>query len=281
MSSNPTLSHVSAAVMQDPWLIQPLWLDVIAEIVDSHIAGKAPPTVDRKKSDAAWCQAGIDFIPVYGPIAPKMGLLDNISGGCSVAQLRDALAAALENQDSRCVCFLFDSPGGNSKGGFEFADEIAIARKQTAKPILAHVEGDCASLAYLFASQCDRISMTVGSQAGSIGAYSKFVDRSRMEQNAGMNSVVVRSSPLKGIGADAVTGPQLQHIQARINAMNAMFQSYVMRARPQVDFAARDMAGMFPARSTEQDLPTAIDCGLVDCVTTRDEIIATYGIRGG
>ena len=77
MSSNPTLSHVSAAVMQDPWLIQPLWLDVIAEIVDSHMAGKAPPTVDRKKSDAAWCQAGIDFIPVYGPIAPKMGLLDN------------------------------------------------------------------------------------------------------------------------------------------------------------------------------------------------------------
>lgn len=274
---NPQLSHVTAAVMQEPWLIQPAWLDVIAGILDSHLAGMPAPKVEKKKSDAPWLQAGIDFIPVCGPIAPKMGLLENISGGTSVSDLREALNTALQNEDSSAICFLFDSPGGNSKGGFEFADEIAIARQHTAKPILAHVEGDCCSLAYLFASQCDEITMTVGSQAGSIGAYSKFTDRSRMEQNAGVQSTVIRSSPLKGIGADAVTSQQLSHIQARIDAMNTMFQSYVSRSRPGVDFSARDMAGVFPAMSSQEALPSALAVGLVDRIGTREEIIRQHG----
>lgn len=271
------LSHVTAAVLQEPWLIQPQWLDIIAGILDSHLAGQPAPQVDRKKSDAPWTQAGIDFIPVHGPIAPKMGLLDNLSGGTSVSALRESLASAVENKDSHCVCFLFDSPGGNSKGGFEFADEIAITKTQTSKPILAHIEGDCCSLAYLFASQCDEITMTVGSQAGSIGAYSKFTDRSRMERNAGMESTVVRSSPLKGIGADAVTSQQLSHIQARIDAMNTMFQAYVKRNRSGIDFTARDMAGVFPATSTEDALPSALSVGLVDRITTREAIISKHG----
>lgn len=271
------LSHVTAAILQEPWLIQPLWLDSIAEIVDRHLAGMPAPKVEKKKSDAPWTQAGIDFIPVCGPIAPKMGLMENLSGGCSVSDLREALSAAVENEDSHAVCFIFDSPGGNSKGGFEFADEIAIAKTLTAKPILAHIEGDCCSLAYLFASQCDEISMTVGSQAGSIGAYSKFTDRSRMEQNAGVQSTVIRSSPMKGIGADSLTSGQMQHLQARIDAMNTMFKGYVSRNRPGVDFEARDMAAVFPASSTEESLPSALAVGLVDRITTRDAIIAAHG----
>ncbi len=271
------LSHVTAAVLQEPWLIQPQWLDIIDGILASHLAGQPAPQVDRKKSDAPWTQAGIDFIPVHGPIAPKMGLLENLSGGCSVSQLRDSLSAALENDESNCICFLFDSPGGNSKGGFEFADEIAIAKTQTRKPILAHIEGDCCSLAYLFASQCDEITMTVGSQAGSIGAYSKFTDRSRMERNAGMESTVIRSSPLKGIGADSVTSQQLAHVQARIDAMNTMFQAYVTRSRSGVDFTARDMAGVFPAVSNQESLPSAVAVGLVDRIATRESIIAAHG----
>ena len=274
---NANLSHVTAAVMQEPWLIQPAWLDVIAGILDSHLAGMPAPKVEKRKSDMPYVQAGVEFIPVVGPIAPKMGMMENLSGGCSVSDLRDSLNLALQNEDSRAICFLFDSPGGNSKGGFEFSDEIAIARAHTAKPILAHIEGDCCSLAYLFASQCDAITMTVGSQAGSIGAYSKYTDRSRMEQNAGVQSTVVRSSPLKGIGADSVTSAQLSHLQARIDAMNTMFQSYVTRSRPGVDFSARDMAGVFPAMSSVDSLPSAISVGLVDSIGTRENIIAAYG----
>lgn len=271
------LSHVTAAVMMEPWLIHEPWLDVIAGILDSHLAGNPAPKVERKKLDAPWTQAGIDFIPIYGPIAPKMGLLDNLSGGTSISDLRDSFSNALQNNASQAICFLFDSPGGNSKGGFEFADEIAIQKQMTPKQVIAHVEGDCCSLAYLLASQCDSISMTVGSQAGSIGAFSKFITRDRQMKNEGVESIVVRSSPLKGIGADAVTGEQMAHLQARIDSLNAMFKSYVSRSRPGVDFKARDMAGVFPAMSQDERIPSAIDLGLVDRVASRDEIIRTYG----
>lgn len=272
-----TLSHVTAAVLLEPWLIHEPWLDIIAGILDSHLAGNPAPKVERKKSDAPWTQAGIDFIPVYGPIAPKMGLLENLSGGCSIADLRESFSAALQNDDSHAICFLFDSPGGNSKGGFEFADEIALQKRMTSKPVLAHVEGDCCSLAYLLASQCDELTMTVGSQAGSIGAFSKLVTRDRQMKNEGVESIVVRSSPLKGIGADAVTGEQMAHLQARIDAMNTMFRSYVSRARPNVDFSTRDMAGVFPAVSANEALPSAVALGLVDRVATRDAIISSHG----
>ena len=93
------LSHVTSAIMREPWLIEPVWLDIIAGILDSHLAGKEIPKVEKKKADGAYTQSGVDFIPVNGPIAPKMGLLENISGGTSVSALRDELAAALSNPD--------------------------------------------------------------------------------------------------------------------------------------------------------------------------------------
>lgn len=274
---NPTLSHVTAAVMLEPWLIQSQWLDLIAGILDSHLAGLPAPKVERKKDGQPWTQAGIDFIPVNGPIAPKMGMLENLSGGTSIADLREAFNAALQNPDSNTIAFLFDTPGGSAKGGFEFADEIAAMRQRTSKPILAHIEGDCCSLGYLLASQCDSISMTVGSQAGSIGVISKFTSRDRQMKNEGVESVVIRSSPLKGIGSDAITSEQMAHLQARISGMNLMFKDYVSRNRPGVDFAARDMAGVFPATGGNESLPTALEVGLVDQVTTRDAIISRYG----
>lgn len=271
------LSKVTSIALMEPWLIQEQWLDVIEGILESHLAGKEPPKIERKESDAPWTQAGVDFIPVNGVIAPKMGLLDNLSGGTSVEALRDAFADAINNESSATICFLFNSPGGNAQGGFEFADEISLMRSRTAKPVLAHIEGRCCSLAYLFASQCDQITMTVGSEAGSIGAFSKLTSRERQMKNEGVESIVIRSSPLKGIGADGVTGEQLAHLQARINAMNAMFQSYVTRERS-VDFSARDMAAVFPAMSFET-LPSAVDIGLVDGISTREQILTTYGSR--
>jgi len=271
-----TLSHVTSAVLQEPWLIHEPRLNAIAEIVESHLAGKPAPKIERAKDDAPWTQSGISFIPVFGTVAPKMGLMENLSGGTSIADLREHFNDALQDPETSTVAFLFDTPGGSAKGGFEFADEINAMRERTPKNIIAHIEGDCCSLGYLLASQCDSISMTVGSQAGSIGVVSKFTSRERQQKNEGIESTVIRSSPLKAIGADALTGDQMAHLQARIQSMSMMFQSYVGRNR-NVDFSARDMAGVFPAVSNSEALPTALQLGLVDKVATRDQIISTYG----
>ena len=59
--------------------------------------------------------------------------------------------------------------------------------------------------------------------------------------------------------------------------MNAMFHTYVLRNRPQIDMAARDMAGVFPAMSTEESLPNALSIGLVDSIMTRENILLRYG----
>lgn len=270
------LSHVISAILQEPWLIQESRLDAIAEIVDRHLAGAAIPKIERSKESDPWTQAGISFIPVSGVIAPKMGLMENLSGGTSIADLREHFNDALQDDATKTIAFLFDTPGGNAKGGFEFADEINAMRAHTSKNIIAHIEGDCCSLGYLLASQCDSISMTVGSQAGSIGAVSKFTSNERRQKNDGIESTVIRSSPLKAIGADALTTEQMSHLQERIKVMSDMFRSYVGRNR-KIDFTARDMAGVFPAQSTSEALPSAIDLGLVDRVATRSEIIRLYG----
>ena len=270
------LSHVTAALMMEPWLITEARLNALVEIVEVHLAGGKIPAIEKSKDDAPWTQAGIDFIPVFGTIAPKIGLMENLSGGTSISDLRDAFATALENPDSNCIAFLFDTPGGHVKGGFEFADEIASMRSKTQKTVLAHAEGQCCSLGYLLASQCDQISMTVGSEVGSIGVISTITNRDRQLRNDGVEKTVLRSSPLKGIGADALTGPQIEHLQARIGEWNKLFQLYVGRAREGVDFSALDSAAVLPAQSTNEKLPSAVDFGLVDRVTTRDALIATH-----
>ena len=275
--SSSNLSHVSNAVFNQPWLVTEGMLDIIAGVIESELAGVPRAAVNKRPVQKAETVDGVDIIPVIGVISPRLSMLDEISGGVSCEAIANQFDSAISNEESNAVLFIFDSPGGNAKGVFELADKIANARNNSTKPVLAHIEGTCASAAYLLASQCDEISATCGSELGSIGAYAKFVSRDRQMKNDGVESTVIRSDPMKGIGEDHLTGEQMRFLQDRINAIGAMFKSYVARNRPQAKLSEIGAKMFSAAKADGVEMPNAVEVGLCDKVCTREDILAAYG----
>ena len=265
-----------SSVFNQPWLINEQMFDVIEAVIASELAGQTRPVPQRRASMEPRPVNNVDIIPVIGVISPRINLLDEISGGTSMEKVQEQFDAALANPDTVAVLFLFDSPGGNAKGVFEMADRIWHARQSQSKLILGHVEGQADSAAYLLASQCDELTATSGSTIGSIGAFAKFVSRDRQDKNAGIESVVIRSDPMKGIGADVLTNEQRAYLQQRINDMGRLFQSYVMRARPGAKLADAGAKQFMATVPDGAELPSAMDLGLLDRVATLGEVLYRF-----
>ena len=160
------LARVSNVIASVPWAIEPRALDLIEAVVQRHLDGEAIPNVEPRHEAGAEPVAGVAVIPIHGPIVPRATLMANVSGATSSECIQGALMFALNDNSVKSIVLDIDSPGGSVLGGFECADAIHAAAQ--VKPVVAQVNGICASLAYLFASQATKIVATRGSQVGSI-----------------------------------------------------------------------------------------------------------------
>jgi len=262
------LIHVRRAIYGTPWLLKDAdTLDAYAEIFERAQDGLAAQQFERRElaDDEPEIIDGVAVIPVVGPIARRMNLFSQISGGTSVEQLDRQFSLAMAS-DAPTVLFRFDSPGGTVNGIFELAEKIADARDNSDKFIIALAEGQCCSAAYLLASQSNEIVATVGSEVGSIGVYAKISNADRAMKNQGVDSVVVRSGELKGIGADNITPNQMAALQGRVNELFEMFKEVVQAGRAGVNIEdAASGLSFLPAR--------ALELGLIDKVATFEEVL--------
>ena len=267
----PSMPRVRSMIYGQPWLISEAYLETIAEVFERRIyTGEKIVVEDEREEGNVERIGNVDVIQCNGVISRRMNMFSAISGGASIDALRLGLREAMAS-DSRAALFHFDSPGGAVGGGFEFAREIYEARMSGIKPVIALVDGNCCSLAYLFASQCETIYATEASAIGNIGVVGKIDDYSRGEKNAGNDPVVVRSHPNKGIGVGPITPAQAQVLQARCNEYAGMFKSAVMRGRGSLlkteddGELVLDYIGM-----------KAVEIGLVDSIATLEELISEF-----
>ncbi|MFC5522623.1 S49 family peptidase [Polaromonas jejuensis] len=80
-----------------------------------------------------------------------------------------ALHAAFEDEGSKAVVLLINSPGGSPVQAGMMNDEILRLKAKYKKPVYAVVEETCASAAYYVAVAADRIYVDKASVVGSIG----------------------------------------------------------------------------------------------------------------
>ena len=80
-----------------------------------------------------------------------------------------AMRSALEDQGSKALVLLINSPGGSPVQAGILNDEIARLKAKHHKPIYAVVEETCASAAYYIAAAADEIYVDKASIVGSIG----------------------------------------------------------------------------------------------------------------
>ena len=80
-----------------------------------------------------------------------------------------ALRAAFEDEGSKAVVLLINSPGGSPVQAGMMNDEILRLKAKHKKPVYAVVEETCASAAYYIAVSADKIYVDKASVVGSIG----------------------------------------------------------------------------------------------------------------
>lgn len=267
------LARVSNVIASVPWAIEPRALDLIEAIVQRHLDGEAIPVVgqivgpknDFGKADLNDPGPGYDLtngvatIPIQGPIVPKAGMMANVSAlAWSSEKIASSVTHASSNADVRAMVLDINSPGGSVLGGFECADAIHAAAQ--VRPVVAQVNGVCASLAYLFASQANKIVATRGSQIGSIGVIARYYDDKAATHNAGLEEITVASSrekAMSGMTKEEITAK----LRAEVDRYMGMFKAAVARGRSDMNLDKVATGEMWLADD-------ALERGLVDHLGT-------------
>lgn len=203
-------------------------------------------------------------IPLMGMMIRRAGPIGRMFGLAGTDDVREAITAALNDEEVRQIVLRVDSPGGSVSG----LDQIADVMNEASKPIIAQVEGMCASAAYYVASQADRIYVGRNDLVGSIGTRVMLYDYSKAFDDMGVEAVPIDTGEYKSAGAlgTEITESQRAEFQRIVDFYFADFLDTVGRGRNMDAEQVREWADgrMFTPQQ-------AIDGRLVDGIRTLDE----------
>lgn len=254
------LSRVVELLYGAPWLMEAQALEFMGAIVENHLAGGPIPVVEPKPvTSGPEAERGVAVIPIHGPVVPRASLMGNMSSRSLSSQDISAMVRAAD-QDSRIKAIVLDidSPGGSALGAFETADVIA----GVGKDIFASINGMGASLAYLYASQCDRVFASRGSRPGSIGVVCGYSEAA--EPNV-TRSITVAVPHLKS-PVNLTTKEIEAQLLAQAERYFGMFTGAIARKRPAVDMEKAATGEVFFADE-------ALKLGLIDGIQTLDDVV--------
>lgn len=270
-------THITKAVYERPWAIQPAMLAVIEEIVRLRAAGSPlnAEEIDARVAAAAngprmggLRAQGVAVIPIYGVISKRMDLMTAMSGGTSVDGITQAFRSALGDPEVGAIVFDVDSPGGSVEGITELANEIRAARGQ--KPMAAVANTTMASAAYWLGSAADEVVASPSAMVGSVGIIAMHVDISKQDEMLGEAYTFITAGEGKADGNEhePLSDAARNDLQAAVNDYYALFTGDVAAARGvKASVITADWgAAVFTAQKAKA-------AGLVDRVDTLDATV--------
>jgi signal peptide peptidase SppA len=267
-------------IVNGPWAITPDMLGEIQEIYRAHVRGPKIdiPAVEARlgrplKNETKNYQVidGVAVLEASGPIARRMNLFMEISGGTSTELLRRDFNQAMDDPTVKGIVLVLNSPGGTVDGTQELAETIYARRGE--KPILSLAEGMMASAACWIGAAADGIFISdETAMTGSIGVVAAHVDVSKAEEKAGIKTTEISAGRYKRIASnyEPLTTEGRADIQAKIDAIYSVFVDNMAKYRgtSAEDVLERMADGrVFVGRQ-------AIEAGLVDGVSTLEALIA-------
>lgn len=223
------------AALTANWAIDEAGLQTILEIASrekqiepSMLEAYRSQELDR--AERATMRDGVAILNVEGPLFKRANLMTMFCGATSYDVLRRDLQAAMDNGSARAILLNIHSPGGEAAGTSELAQAIFEFRGH-GKPIHAYAGDLAASAAYWIASAADKIWVGPAAALGSIGVRAAITDTSKRDEARGVKSYefVSSQSPYKKVDLDTKQGRD--RVQARVDAMAAVFVETVARNR--------------------------------------------------
>ena len=280
--------HLSSRVFNTPLLMHPGKLDAILAGIGDRLLGQhiqLPPglataaaqllpadmfatTRASQHNDGYMVADGVAVISAMGALVHRSRF---DSADCSSFLGYDELAAKLESAHAdpavHAILQVYDSPGGEVSGAFEYADRVLAMRGK--KPMWAIADSMAASAAYLGGSAFEQLSVSATGYVGSIGVVMRHVDMSQRLKNEGITITDIFAGDRKVDGnAHQPLPPEvLARLQDEVNALYELFVQAVVR---QTDLSAAAV------RATQADIyrgQTAVNKGLAARVATTDQLI--------
>ncbi len=213
---------------------------------------------------------GVAIIPIHGSLLNRFGGSWGFITGYQF--IRRQMNAALDDPDVKLIVFDVDSPGGETAGCFELAEEIRASR--AVKPSLAVVDSLSASAGYALASAATSMVATPSSKIGSVGVYIMHVDISGALDQAGIsiNYIEAPKGGMKTAGTPyrKMDRREQQYFQDFVDASYEDFVAMVVANRGMEDAAVRETeARIF--RSEE-----ALALRLIDAVKTPSDAVSSF-----
>jgi protease-4 len=144
-----------------------------------------------------------------------------------------AMKAALEDDGSKALVLLINSPGGSPVQAGIIADEIKRLRAKYNKPIYAVVEESCASAAYYIAAATDKIFVDKASLVGSIGVLMDGFGFTGIMEKAGVERRLLTAGENKGFldPFSPMSDAQKAHAQQMLDQIHQQFIGVVKAGR--------------------------------------------------
>lgn len=277
--------RVAEQVYNQPWLLVPERLAVIAEVLELRRTGQRPTEAELRERLGAdvllfddeeddgpgyRIEAGVAILPLDGVMSHRMNLFSRISGGTSTELFGQWLDQVLANPSVRAVLIDCNSPGGSSAGVDELAAKVYAARG--VKPIVAVANVTMASGAYYVCSAADQVVASPSATVGSIGTYTIHREYSQASLLQGVRYTVLSAgrhktdgNPYEPLSAQA-HGTILEFVQS----VQEMFVAAVARHRGVTPQAVVERFGDGKCFVGAK----AVAAGLADRVATFDAVLA-------
>jgi len=277
-------SRILSSVFNTPWAIMPEILSVMCEIVLLRSNGskfsveEVAAKVGGADSKRETTQAGsVAVIPIYGVLAQRVEMLDEMSGATSTQRIAKDFTRAINDPGVGAVVLDNDTPGGSVYYTAELSQMIFDARGT--KPIVSVANSLSASAGYWIGSSADEFVVTPGGEAGSIGVISQHVDMSKAMDSDGIDITLISAGRFKTEGNPfEVLGDAAKNaLQSRVNEYYDMFISAIAGNRTVSDESVR--TGFGEGRVVGAD--EAVKIGMADSIDTIESVIARLSTRDG
>ena len=160
----------------------------------------------------------------------------------SSEQILKHLTEFRNNPDVKAIVLRIDSPGGAVGAAQEIFQEVQ--RTNEVKPVIASMGSMGASGGYYAALGAENILANPGTMTGSIGVIVKFPNLEGLFEKIGYKSQVIKSGPLKDVGASnrPLSEEERQLMQELINNVYNQFVRDIAAAREMDEDTVKGLA---------------------------------------
>jgi len=180
------------------------------------------------------------------------------------------------NSNVKSIVLRIESPGGAVGAAQEIYQEVM--RTNSVKPVVASMGSMGASGGYYAALGAERIIANPGTMTGSIGVIVKFPNLEGLFEKIGYKSEVIKSGPLKDVGAGdrPLSKEERKLMQDLIDNVYDQFVRHIAAARDMEEDIVRGLADG-RIYTGEQ----ALEVGLIDSLGNFTDAITIAADMGG